>query len=169
MLTTLQPSNLVNQKFVVLGIQIDDSPVANAFAGDQAALLLAGVDHQNIGIGDILCSLQNPVPVTTCFQAHIVIFNIKHPITKGIPIVIHQQSLIEPAVITKLIAQLHRSTGDEVKKKPRCLPKNSSAIVEITTQKAICMELYRDVKELGRVMLRVEGTTIAAGLVTKIK
>ena len=158
-----------NYKFFFLGIQIDDAPVTNAFAGDQAALVLSGVDHQNIGIGDIVCSVKNPVPITTCFQAHIVIFSVKNPITKGLPIVLHQQSLIEPAVITKLIAQLHRSSGDVVKKKPRCLQKNSSAIVEITTQRPICMELYRDIKELGRVMLRVGGTTIAAGLVTKIK
>lgn len=56
-----------------------------------------------------------------------------------------------------------------IKKKPRCLPKNSSAIIEITMQNPICVELYKDIKQLGRVMLRVEGTTIAAGLVTKIK
>lgn len=56
-----------------------------------------------------------------------------------------------------------------IKKKPRCLPKNSSAIIEITTQNSVCMELYKDIKQLGRIMLRVEGTTIAAGLITKIK
>ena len=154
--------------FVLLGIQIDDSPVTNAFAGDQAALVLSGVDHQNIGIGDIVSSPRNPVPVTNCFQAHIVIFNVKNPITKGLPVVIHQHSLIEPAVITKLISQLHKSTGEVLKKKPRCLPTNSSAIVEITTQRLICIELYSDIKELGRVMLRVGGSTIAAGLITKI-
>jgi len=80
----------------------------------------------------------------------------------------HQQSLIQPAIITKLIAQLHRSTGDVIKKRPRCLPKNSSAIIEVTTQTPVCMELYKDVKQLGRVMLRLEGTTVAAGLITKI-
>lgn len=88
---------------------------------------------------------------------------------KGLPVIIHQQSLVQPAVITKLVAQLHRSTGEIIKKKPRCLPKNSSAIIEITTQNSVCMELYKDIKQLGRIMLRVEGTTIAAGLITKIK
>lgn len=132
-------------------------------------LILSGVEQQNIAIGDIVSSVQHPIPVTSCFQAHIVIFTITNPITKGMPVVMHLQSLIEPAVITKLIEQLHKSTGEVVKKKPRCLPKNSSAIVEIATQRPICMELYRDIKQLGRVMLRVQGTTIAAGLVTKIK
>jgi translation elongation factor EF-1alpha len=30
------------------------------------------------------------------------------------------------------------------------------------------MELYRDIKELGRFMLRVRGITVAAGLVTQV-
>ncbi|KAG6802191.1 HBS1-like protein isoform X1 [Apis mellifera caucasica] len=151
------------------GLQIDEISITNAFAGDQVSLTLSGIDQQNVGIGDIICNPQNPVPVTLCFQAHIVVFTVKVPIVKGLPIVIHQQSLVQPGVITKLIAQLHRTTSEMIKKKPRCLPKNSSAIIEITMQNPICMELYKDIKQLGRVMLRVEGTTIAAGLVTKIK
>lgn len=148
---------------------MDEVSVTNAFAGDHVALTLSGIDQQNVGIGDIICNLQHPVPITTSFQAHVVIFAVKIPVVKGLPVVMHQQSLVQPAVITKLVAQLHRTTGEIIKKKPRCLPKNSSAIVEITTQNAVCMELYKDIKQLGRVMLRVEGTTIAAGLITKIK
>ncbi|XP_072743332.1 protein HBS1 [Anoplolepis gracilipes] len=157
-----------NEIAVVKGLQSDEISTANAFAGDHVALTLAGIDQQNVGIGDIICNPQNPVPVTTCFQAHVVVFAIARPITKGLPVVMHQQSLVQPAFITKLIAQLHRSTGDVIKKKPRCLTKNSSAIIEVTTQNPVCMELYKDIKQLGRVMLRLEGTTIAAGLITKI-
>ncbi|KAL6423268.1 hypothetical protein ACFW04_010139 [Cataglyphis niger] len=157
-----------NEIAVVKGLQLDEISMTNAFAGDHVALTLAGIDQQNVGIGDIICNPQNPVPVTTCFQAHVVIFAIARPITKGLPVVMHQQSLVQPAFITKLIAQLHRGTGDMIKKKPRCLPKNSSAIIEVTTQNPVCMELYKDIKQLGRVMLRLDGTTIAAGLITKI-
>ncbi|XP_029179113.1 HBS1-like protein [Nylanderia fulva] len=157
-----------NEIAVVKGLQSDEISTTHAFAGDQVALTLSGIDQQNVGIGDIICNPQNPVSVTTCFQAHVVVFAIARPITKGLPVVMHQQSLVQPAFITKLIAQLHRGTGDVIKKKPRCLPKNSSAIIEVTTQNPVCMELYKDIKQLGRVMLRLEGTTIAAGLITKI-
>ncbi|XP_011315119.1 HBS1-like protein isoform X2 [Fopius arisanus] len=158
-----------NEIAVVKGMQIDDLSTTNAFAGDHVSLTLSGIDQQNVAVGDIICSPSRPVPVTTCFQAHVVIFTVAIPITKGVPVVLHVQSLVQPAVITKLIAQLHKSTGEVTKKKPRCLPKNSSAIIEIKTNQQICLELYRDAKQLGRVMLRVAGTTIAAGLVTKIK
>ncbi|XP_012257133.2 protein HBS1 [Athalia rosae] len=157
-----------NEVASVKGMQIDEMPVTNAFAGDQLVVTLMGIDQQIIGVGDILCDLQHPVPTTTRFQAHVVIFAVQTPITRGLPVVMHQQSLVEPAVIKKLVAQLHKSTGEVIKRKPRCLPKNSSAVVEIETQRPVCMELYKDVKQLGRVMLRVGGTTLAAGLVTKI-
>lgn len=81
---------------------------------------------------------------------------------------IHYQALVEPAIISKLKAQLHKSTGEVLKKNPRCLLNNTCAIVELTTSKPICIERYSDLKELGRVMLRVEGVTIAAGFVTDI-
>lgn len=148
---------------------IDEAPIQNSFAGDYVSLTISGIDQQKVGIGDIICTPNNPIPVTTSFQSHVIIFAIAIPIIKGLPVVLHVQSLVEPAVITKLVKQLHRSTGEVMKHKPRCLPKNSSAIIEITTQRPICLELYKDIKQLGRVMLRVSGTTIAAGLVTKIK
>ncbi|XP_054274702.1 protein HBS1-like [Macrosteles quadrilineatus] len=93
------------------------------------------------------------------------------PYTKAaapLAVVLHQQSLSEPAVITKLVAQLHKSSGEVIKRRPRCLTKNSSALVVLETSRPVCVELYRDVKELGRFMLRVGGATIAAGLITKI-
>ncbi len=87
---------------------------------------------------------------------------------KGFPVVLHYQSLNEQAVITKLVSQLHKSTGQVVKRKPRCLVKNSSGIVEIEVQRPICIELYKDYKDLGRFMIRSSGATIAAGLITKV-
>lgn len=67
-----------------------------------------------------------------------------------------------------MISQLNKSTGEVVKKHPRFLDNNTSAIVEIQTSRPIALELYSDCKELGRVMLRVGGVTIAAGLIVKI-
>lgn len=81
---------------------------------------------------------------------------------------LHSHSLAEQAIVVKLIAQLNKNSGEIIKKRPRCLLKNSNAVVEIETSKPICLELYRETKELGRFMLRVGGVSIAAGLVTKL-
>lgn len=82
---------------------------------------------------------------------------------------LHHQSLVEPAIVTKLISQLNRSTGEVIKKRPRFLGNNTSAVVELQVSRPIALELYSECKELGRIMLRVGGVTIAAGLITNIK
>ncbi|KAH9643570.1 hypothetical protein HF086_011351 [Spodoptera exigua] len=152
----------------VRNISINEMPSNVAFAGDQVSVTLTGVDMQNVSVGYVLSDPIQQVPVTTRFEARIVVFNVKVPITKGFPVLIHHQSLVESANIVKLKALLNKSTGELVKKKPRCLGNNCVAVVEIEVCRPICVERYKDVKELGRVMLRVAGTTIAAGLVTDI-
>ncbi|XP_047034387.1 protein HBS1 [Helicoverpa zea] len=152
----------------VRNISINEMTSNVAFAGDQVSVTLSGVDMQNVSVGYVLSDPIQQVPVTTRFEARIVVFNVKVPITKGFPVLIHHQSLVESANIVKLKALLNKSTGELIKKKPRCLGNNCVAVVEIEVCRPICVERYKNVKELGRVMLRVAGTTIAAGLVTDI-
>lgn len=150
-------------------LTIDELSVNTAFAGDQVSVTLSGIDTANISIGSVLSEMSNPVPLASKIQVRIIVFNVKTPITLGYPVLLHHHSLVEPATISKLKAQLNKSTGEVIKKNPRVLGNNSCALVELTFQRAIAIEKYSDMKEMGRVMLRVGGTTIAAGLVTDIK
>lgn len=152
----------------VRGLSINDLASNVAFAGDQVSVTLSGVEMQNVSVGYVLSDPIQQVPVCSRFEARLVVFNVKVPITKGFPVLIHHQSLVESASIVKLKALLNKSTGEVLKKKPRCLGNNSVAVVDIEVCRPICIERYKDVKELGRVMLRVAGVTIAAGLVTDI-
>lgn len=149
-------------------ITIDEMPQTSVFAGDQVTVTLAGIDATNIAVGSILCDVTNTIPISNRLQMRIVVFNVQVPITNGFPVLLHHQSLIEPATIVKLKAQLHKGTGEVMKKSPRCLGNNSCALIEVETSKPICIEKYANYKELGRIMLRVGGVTIAAGLITKI-
>lgn len=153
----------------VKNITIDDVPVNSAFAGDQISVTLTGFDASLVSVGSILSELSNPVPLATKIQVRIIVFNVKTPITIGCPVLLHHHSLVEPATISKLKAQLHKGTGEVIKKNPRVLGNNSCALVELTFQRQIAIEKYSDLKEMGRVMLRVGGSTIAAGLVTEVK
>lgn len=76
--------------------------------------------------------------------------------------------MVEGANISKIKAIINKTNGKVQKKNPRCLTSLTSAIVDITVNKPICVELFKDVKELGRIMLRVGGVTVAAGLVTEL-
>lgn len=156
------------EQATVKSIALNDMPTKTAFAGDQVSVTLSGIDMNTVTVGALLSDPHKVVAVTSRFRCRIVVFNVKIPLTIGFPVIIHHLSLAEPAVVSKLKAQLNKSTGEVVKKNPRCLGNNTCAIVEITTSSRMCMERYADLKELGRVMLRVEGVTIAAGFVTDI-
>lgn len=159
----------IKEQATVKQINIDETiSISTAFAGDQVTTTLSGIDASNIMVGSVICHTRDIVPIATRFQARIIVFNVKMPITIGFPLILHLKSLVEAAVIVRLKSQLHKGTGEVIKKNPRCLTNNSCALVEIEVSRPICIEKYSKFKELGRVALRVGGVTIAAGLVTKI-
>ncbi|XP_072576556.1 HBS1-like protein isoform X2 [Vulpes vulpes] len=158
-----------NETCTAKGITLHDEPVDWAAAGDHVSLTLVGMDIIKINVGCIFCGPKEPIKSCTRFRARILIFNIEIPITKGFPVLLHYQTVSEPAVIKRLISVLNKSTGEVTKKKPKLLTKGQNALVELQTQRPVALELYKDFKELGRFMLRYSGSTIAAGVVTEIK
>jgi len=153
---------------VVKTLSISDSPIPRAYAGDTIVAVLDKCDAQNISTGSVVCCASEPIRVVTKFAARIVIFNVDVPVTKGFPVILHFQSLQEQAHISKLLREISKTTGHLAREKPRCLTRNSSGEVVIKVAQPICLELYKDCKELGRITLRSAGQTIAAGVVTAI-
>ncbi|XP_046858247.1 HBS1-like protein [Xenia sp. Carnegie-2017] len=149
-------------------ISVHGEPGEWAQAGDHVTLTVHGVDIVNITVGSILCDPSNPIQSVTKLRARIMVFNIDVPLTRGFPVVFHFQTINEPAIIKRLISVLHKNTGEIIQKKPRCLTKNSTANIELELSRPVCVELYKDCRNLGRFMLRYGGKTIAAGIVTKI-
>uniref|UniRef100_A0A673CMN7 HBS1-like protein n=1 Tax=Sphaeramia orbicularis TaxID=375764 RepID=A0A673CMN7_9TELE len=156
-----------NETCTVKGITLHDEPLEWAAAGDHVSLTVTGMDIIKINVGCVFCDPKEPIRTCTRFRARILLFNIELPITQGFPVLLHYQTVSEPATIKKLVSVLHKSSGEVLKKKPKCLSKGMNAIVEIQTQRPVSLELYKDYKELGRFMLRYVGSTIAAGVVTE--
>uniref|UniRef100_UPI00398E33AB HBS1-like protein isoform X1 n=1 Tax=Pristiophorus japonicus TaxID=55135 RepID=UPI00398E33AB len=158
-----------NETCTVKGIALHDEPLDWAAAGDHVILTVTGVDIIKINVGCIFCDQKAPIKTCTRFRARVLIFNIDIPITQGLPVLLHYQTLSEPCTIRRLVSVLHKSTGEVLKKKPKCLTKGQNALIELQAQRPVSVELYKDFKELGRFMLRYGGSTIAAGVVTEIK
>ncbi|KAJ3046519.1 hypothetical protein HK097_000795, partial [Rhizophlyctis rosea] len=182
----------VGEKATVRSVEIAEEAVGWGVAGDSVVVGLAGVEGASLrwvfeevliligkgkgftdffwmgSVGNVLCDPAKPVAVTSHFRAQIITFDILVPLTIGVPVVLHHQSLTEPGTISKMVSILNKGTGEVVKKSPRALPRNTTAIVEIKTQRPICLEVFKEFKELGRVMLRVGSTSVAAGVVLEI-
>ncbi|KAG1138419.1 hypothetical protein G6F37_010530 [Rhizopus arrhizus] len=158
-----------NEMGYIKSMQVNDESTNWAAAGDSVLMTLANFDIMNLSNGCVICTGSNPVPVTSTFEAQIVVFDVRIPLTLGYQVVLHHGSLDEPASIIKLVETLDKSTGQVIKKNPRCLTKGMTAKVQVKlSQRAIPLETFKDNKQLGRIMLRKGGETIAAGVVTEI-
>ncbi|EIN10318.1 EF Tu GTP binding domain-containing protein [Punctularia strigosozonata HHB-11173 SS5] len=159
---------------VVKLIQSNDETVPWAADGSNVTLFLVQVDPIHLAIGSVLCPPTNPVPVVSGFTARIIVFDIQVPITAGTSVELFVHSQDVPATILKLASLIDRATGAVVKSNPRVLTKGASAEVQITLRtasmsgptsraRAIPLEPFSVNKEMGRVLVRRGGETIAAG------
>jgi len=162
----LTPSNEYAQ---VKSIMVNFNPVKYAITGDNVTIGINGPDILQLGTKSFLSSYQDPVPYSRQFELKIILFDIDVPITIGFPAIIHHQYITEQMNFSRLIRAFNKN-GTVAKEKPKCLTKNyASAIVRIKLANPICAETFADNKNLGRVVIRSEGKTIAAGVILKIK
>jgi len=163
----------------VRSIEVEEENVPWVAAGSNATLSLTAVDPIHLTIGNVLCSMTDLVPLVTTFTARIIIFDIQLPITAGTSIELFHHSRDVPATVLKLISTIDRASGKILKLNPRVLTKSTSAEVQITLRtstmsgptaaaRAIPMESFAANKDMGRVLLRRGGETIAAGIVIDI-
>lgn len=164
----------IKQRVAVKSIQNSSSneQMEIAKAGDNIELALKGVeDPTQLAAGVVLCQPSDPIPVVSRFRCKLETKAVLTlPILKGTPIMVHSLTSSEPGCFGRLFNTLDRKTGDVLTKFPRCLGPRTIANVEIKLSRplSLCLEKYDDDKDFGRVTLRVEGVTVAAGLVTKL-
>ncbi|MFH4974713.1 hypothetical protein AB6A40_001422 [Gnathostoma spinigerum] len=157
---------------IVKGITMENGVDAEdgiCCSGDLATLTLNAVtcvEADSVASGHVLsCGGKDCLIPARRFVVRLVVFNIVVPLMKGTKAELYAHSLCEPCTVLKLRAALHKQTGQVLKLKPRCLSRNTSGIVEIETERVICLEQYSRCKALGRITLRAGGQTLAAGLI----
>ncbi|KAI0796510.1 P-loop containing nucleoside triphosphate hydrolase protein [Abortiporus biennis] len=159
---------------IVKSIEHKDENVQWAVSGWNVTLYLTAVDPGHVNIGSVLCPPKDLVHLATTFTARIIVFDIQVPITAGASVELFHHSQDVPASVSKLLTTLDRSTGEVIKRFPRVLTKSASAEVQITLRSAtmsgltsraqpIPLEPFADNKDMGRILIRRGGETIAAG------
>ncbi|OCF36633.1 elongation factor 1 alpha-like protein [Kwoniella heveanensis BCC8398] len=157
-------------------IEVDDDSAPYAVAGQNVTLYLSGIDAIHLSIGTVLCPTSLPVPLVNKFTAQILVFDLSSPIITGTAVELFHHSMNLPATISRLVSISEK--GLVVKKNPRVLQKGTTATVELTLRPnngngssnstsskapSIPLETTADNKEMGRVLIRRGGETIAAG------
>ncbi|TIC04515.1 hypothetical protein E3Q17_00391 [Wallemia mellicola] len=165
---------------IVKMIEVDNDSVPFASAGTNVTVYLANIDPINLSIGSVLCSPTDLVPLASKFIAQILLFDINIPILPGTTFEAFIHSINTSASVSKLIETVDRNTGAVLKSKPRVLTGNSAARVEMSigsqsltsqsgsntpSNNSIPVEKFTDNKDMGRILLRHEGQTVAAGII----
>uniref|UniRef100_K3W8G1 Tr-type G domain-containing protein n=1 Tax=Globisporangium ultimum (strain ATCC 200006 / CBS 805.95 / DAOM BR144) TaxID=431595 RepID=K3W8G1_GLOUD len=158
----------VGLPLTIKGIEQNGKSVQFARAGDTIDMGVTGIDPSALSTGSILCSIPSPVRLARRFEAKIMTMPaVEVPLVKGTCVTIHIHNVDEPVNITRLISILSK-TGEVEKRKPRCITRERSAVVQITCHRPVCLEVFSNYRQLGRFTLRDRGTTLAAGIITEI-
>ncbi|PSR73485.1 hypothetical protein PHLCEN_2v10777 [Hermanssonia centrifuga] len=168
-----------DESAIVRSIEAEEDSLQWAAAGSNVTLYLTAVDPVHLNIGSVLCPLTDIIPLATSFTARIIVFDIQVPITAGASVELFHHSRDVPASISRLLATLDRASGAIIKKNPRVLTKSASAEVQISLRgstysstssrvQPIPLEPFGTNKEMGRILIRRGGETVAAGIVLEV-
>lgn len=139
----------------VKGIEVEGVPVDWAVAGQIATLHLADIDPIHLRLGDIICDpVRKPILNVKAFTAKVLAFEHVMPMWVDV----FKGRLQAPAKVVALEAVLDKTSGQVEKIRPRIVKPGSVARVRIELVSAMPLE------PPGRIVLRAEGTTVAAGL-----
>lgn len=160
---------------IVRAIEVDTDSVPWAVAGANATVYLSGIDQIQISVGAVLCAPSQPISLCDSFLAQILVFEPTYPLVAGTSIELFHHSANIAATLTELVAILDKSTGGVLKKKPRVLTKGCTAMVRVSVKaggsagqsSGIPLEDAKTNKEMARVLMRMNGETIAAGIVVE--
>jgi len=153
---------------IVKAIEYDGDSVPWAVAGSSVTLFLSNIEMNFINIGAVLCSSNVPVTTTTSIVAQVLVFEPSLPILAGTTLDLYHHSSHLSVTVTDLIATLNIKTGGILKKKPRVLSKGSTAKIQIGFSTPIAMEIFANNRDLGRILLRLNGETVAGGIVLEV-
>lgn len=152
----------------VKSMQVQCGTVKQAAAGTALELGLSGLaDPSSVRPGCVLCPPHFPISAVCTFKAQLLTINLHLPITPGQPVELYCHAQAQAATVSKILALVDK-TG-QLGPRPRCLTGSMAAIVRIRCEQPICLELYSEFKQLGRFLLRRQGVTIAAGIVTELQ
>ncbi|CAJ0572212.1 unnamed protein product, partial [Mesorhabditis spiculigera] len=156
-----------NTAFVKAVSMEGSSAASGAFTGSQALMTLNGqFEPDTIHPGHVLTSRgKDALMPGRTFKARIVVFDIAVPIMKGTKAELYCHSLCEPVTFKKLVSEINKTNGEVLKDRPRCLAKNRSGVVILETEHEVAVEPYTICKQLGRITIRCNNQTIAAGII----
>lgn len=157
-----------DESATVKAIEYENTSVPWAVAGSSVTLYLTDIEMNFLTIGAVLCPPNAPVTTTSTITAQVLVFEPSLPILAGTTLDLYHHSAHLGVTVTELIATMDIKSGKVLKKKPRVLSKGSTAKIQIAFSTPIAIEPFSINRDLGRILLRLNGETVAGGIVLEV-
>ena len=100
----------------------------------------------------------------------LLVFAPTYPILPGTAVEVFHHSAEIPAQITELGSLLDRASGDVIRLRPRVLSRHATAVVRVSLGRrghgaGFPLEVFSTNKDMARLLFRMHGETIAAGII----
>ena len=168
-LPSKKPNGVVGE---VKSIEMHHQSIEEALPGDNIGFNLKGVEKDDIGRGDVVGKLGEPLPtVADEFTARIIVLWHPSAIAPGYTPVFHIHAATVAGKIVEIQSKLDPRTGQEVEKNPQFIKQGDAAIVKVAPLKPVVVERFQDFPNttLGRFAIRDMGKTVAVGQVLDVK
>ncbi|ORX92959.1 elongation factor EF-1 alpha subunit [Clohesyomyces aquaticus] len=143
-----------NETAIIKAIEVADEPVDWVVAGQIPTLHLADIDPVHLRLGDVVCDPKFPVKLTKRFTCKMLAFEHVFPMAVDV----YRGRLQAEGKVRNLEGLLNKFTGETVKKNPRIVKPGEVARVVVVLERELPLEAGT------RIVLRAEGSTVAAGL-----
>ena len=161
---------------VVRAIEMDREVPNWAAAGANVTLYLGNIEANQITVGSVLCSPASPIPLCASALVQVLVFQPTYPLVKGAAVELFHHSTDIPAQLVELVALLDKGSGEVIKRNPRVLPHNATALVRVNLRHPASraggggypLEDFKSNKEMARLLFRMGGESVAAGIVMEV-
>jgi elongation factor 1 alpha-like protein len=150
----IQPSG---ESAAVKAIEVNAEARDWAVAGELCNLHLTDVDAQYLRSGDTVCDSRKPVAVARTITVDITALDSLLPQSVDV----HVGRLHVPGAVSQLLSTLD-AKGEVLKKRPRIVKAGQRAVIKVTLESPAPLEAG------DGVVLRAEGSTIAAGSIQHV-
>lgn len=155
---------------IVKAIECENDTRPWAAAGAIVTLYLTQIEANEVSVGSILCVPSAPVPLCREVLVQLLVFAPTYPILPGTAVEVFHHSAEIPAQITELVSLLDRASGDVIRLRPRVLSRHATAVVRVSLGRrghgaGFPLEVFSTNKDMARLLFRMHGETIAAGII----
>lgn len=151
---------------------IQDNKIESINPGEHGSILLKNIDKELLEEGVVLTPVQSDYRFASIIQVKLLI--LEGSFVPGSSVIFHCGASYSTAKISQILEisvknPKHKKLPREFEGRITIAFETELILAELSLDSAIVVEKYSDFPELGRVILRHSGQTIAVGIVTEVE